>query len=53
MYFTSLRYRRGIFIYLQSPSSFSFFKFGNLELTVSISTSKAEVEQIISLDKQT
>lgn len=53
MYFTSLGYGRGIFIYLQSPSSFSFFKFGNLELTVSISTSKAEVEQIISLDKQT
>lgn len=51
MYFKSLEFGHGIFIYLQSSGSFSFLQL--MDLIMPISTSNAEVEQIISLDKQT
>ena len=51
MYFTSVEFGHGRFLCLQSPGSFNFLEF--VELIMSIFTFNAEVEQIISLDKQT
>lgn len=51
MHFTSIEFGHGILLYIQSPGSFNFLSF--VELIMSISTSNAEGEQIISLDKQT
>lgn len=51
MHFTSIEFGHGILLYIQSPGSFNFLQF--VELIMSISTSNAEGEQIISLDKRT